>query len=227
VVAHSLSPSKLYINAGSPAGHNSTEANTLKYVCHQIHEETQKLSLKFNDLTFYYTDSISALSACETFLTTIVALKYHFLIKKVNVIERSWESLPITSLGKLRKVMSGRTFPAIHALCVRQPTTLIVLRLNIPQLNWDTCLRFVVRHATFSLTLRGHPGVSLLQDEASLALVNEDDHFTAIRVDQLKRFVEGQIPENFRFCLMNDLAQTIERHDQWAELIRNITEKGC
>jgi hypothetical protein len=192
-----------------------TEANLLTYVCWNLYAETRGLSLRFNNIVVKCQDSSPALAECVIFLHA-VATKYHPFIRRIDLVEKSGLHPPITGLGKLRNILSGRKFSSIHGLCVRQPYTRVIIRLDIERTDFDTYRCFVISHAATSLYLRGHPGVSLIQNSTLVSLVLQE-HYRQPRV--LYKEKPGEIlPENFRFVLMNSIEGMVDREEGIPEL---------
>ena len=93
---------QLFVNTGSGAIiPRDIEANMLKHVCRQMHQETRQLSLLFNDLIFRRSGSTSALSVCEQFLTAVPAPN-HGMIKKIEIIETERENSPVSTSHEFR-----------------------------------------------------------------------------------------------------------------------------
>jgi hypothetical protein len=194
-----------------------TDANALQYVCLKTHQETRGLALRYNDLVIRYQTSCPALAVCVDFLHAVAA-KYHSFIRRIDLVEKSGLHPPITSLGRLRNVLSGQKYPSIHRLCLRQPATLVIVRLDFERADFDTYRRFAIRHAATSLYLRGHPGQLLRKNSILLPLLLED-HFRQPRV--LYKEKTGEVfPDNYRFVLMNSIEGMVDRNegnlDQWS-----------
>jgi hypothetical protein len=180
-----------------------------------LYTETRRLSLRFNNLVVRCQTSSSALAECVNFLHA-VANKYHLFIRRIDLVERSGLHPPITGLGKIRNILSGRKFSSIHGLCVRHPYTRVIIRLDIERADFDTYRRFVIRHAATSVYLSGRPGVSLMQNSIIMSLVLQDD-YRQPRVLYKEKLGEI-LPENFRFVLMNSIEGMVDREEGIPEL---------
>ncbi|KAF2787720.1 hypothetical protein K505DRAFT_342715 [Melanomma pulvis-pyrius CBS 109.77] len=108
----------------------SMESNRLVYVCRQLHRETLGLGLKFNDLTFYHTEKMCALSHFGRFIQHCPTTLQRY-VRKITVVQdnshRSW----VWYDKFVMKSLAGDGVAApLYNFCLTHPDVQAVVRFN-------------------------------------------------------------------------------------------------
>ncbi|KAF2878032.1 hypothetical protein BDV95DRAFT_589015 [Massariosphaeria phaeospora] len=140
------------------------EANQLKYVCLQLHNETTGLAAKLNDLEllFHYTTERTGSQVFEAFVQNC-SISYEKNIRKVVIIHAQDSDDIRRRIGHdttilLCRLLSGIDSPLLYEFCKRNPKARVVVRYDAFRAHNDdmeVCDRWIWQHAVMSRILRG------------------------------------------------------------------------
>ncbi|RMZ73701.1 hypothetical protein GMOD_00009451 [Pyrenophora seminiperda CCB06] len=92
------------------------EANQLRYVCRQLHVETNGLSLRYNDIVVWHVGRVGGgLAACSIFLSSI-APRHHKHLRTVSVMA-NWLEDGLFSEREIGKLVTGKLHPYLYEFC--------------------------------------------------------------------------------------------------------------